>query len=184
MQAAPLAVDSPAAVEAQLRARLASAMDEEVTMLDALREIFVAQREALATGNATALDDGVFAATRMVRTLDEARRRRHVITTALLGGDVDGEELDRFLTGSDARPVRRARERLRFAADQLRREVAMLSVILRHALDDNQGHLEVLLAGAARAGEPQSNAGSSAAYTRDGLAARRADGGWVVDGTL
>ena len=62
--------------EEGLRAHLVAALDEEVELLEALRRIFAAQRDALRAGDPTALDDGVFGATRVMRTMEEARRRR------------------------------------------------------------------------------------------------------------
>jgi hypothetical protein len=165
-----------ASMEARLRSLLASAMEEEVGMLDTLREIFVAQREALSAGDPAALDDGVFAATRVIRTLDEARRRRRGITASLIGSEVDGDELDTYLTGSATRPVRQAREHLRAAAERLRGEVALLRRILGVALQDNRVYLEALL------GDGGHSAGRRPAYTPGGAQAQ-ADVGVVLDRT-
>lgn len=132
--------------EARLTALLVSALDEEVGLLETLRTIFVAQRHALATGDPAALDDGVFAATRVLRTLDEARRRRRGITTGLVGSDVDFEELDTLVRGSGGRAIRVAQESVRGAAAGLRQEVSLLRRILTVALSDNRSYLEALLA--------------------------------------
>ena len=131
--------------EAGLRSFLASALEEEVELLDKLREIFLSQRQALADGDPAALDDGVFAATRVLRTLDEARRRRTRITRGLAGSDVEFEELDTVLTGSSNRPIRVAQERVREATAALRKEVAILRRILHMGLSDNRRYLDTLL---------------------------------------
>ncbi len=131
--------------EPGLTALLVSALEEEVDLLETLRLIFVAQREALAKGDPAALDDGVFAATRVLRTLDEARRRRRGITTGLVGSDVDFEELDSVVPGSAGRSVRAAQERVRTAAAGLRTEVSFLRRILTVALSDNRRYLDALL---------------------------------------
>jgi hypothetical protein len=160
-----------------LGALLASALEQEGSMLDTLRDIFAAQRKALVIGDPVALEDGVFAATRVMRTLDEARHRRRAITTALWGGESDGEELDRLLAGSAARPIRRARERLRSSAERLRREVALLRAILYRALEENRSHLDVLL------GTERPNRSVPASYDQGGMATGEAGTGVVVDRT-
>lgn len=164
--------------EEGLRAHLVAALDEEVELLEGLRRIFTAQRDALRAGDPTALDDGVFSATRVMRTMEEARRRRRRLTMNLLGSDLEFDELDTVLTGSRNRPVRLARERVRAAAAQLRTEVGMLQRILKVALQDNRVHLETLL------GDGVHRATSEAAYGTGEGDARAASSGVVVDRTV
>lgn len=163
--------------DAELRALLTSALEEEAVMLDSLRDLFIAQRKALVMGDPEALDDGVFAATRVMRTLEEARQRRQAITTALLGAGVGTDDLDHLLVGSVARPIRRARERLRIAAEGLRREVSLLRAILRSALEDNRSYLETLV------GEKQNAFGSVPASYSPTMGGERSDLGVIVDRT-
>lgn len=137
--------DSTTSPEDALRNMLAAALDEEVTLLDGLRDIFACQRDAIAAGDPHALDDGVFAATRVMRTMEEARRRRTSLTTRLIGGDLEFDEWDVVLAGPENRLVRLGQERVRQAAARLREEVAMLRRILHSALSDNRRYLEVLL---------------------------------------
>lgn len=136
--------------EEGLRVLLVSAMDEEVALLENLRGVFEVQREALGSGDPTALDDGIFAATRVMRTMEEARRRRRRLMARLVGDEIDLEELDLVLTGAVNRPVRNARDRVRIAASRLRDEVTVLRAILRTALSDNRRYLEILLGDATR----------------------------------
>lgn len=145
MQTMPTSIGHDPTTDTGLRALLVAALDEEVELLERLREVFRSQREALRNGDPTALDDGVFTATRVMRTMDEARRRRRRLTIKLLGSDLEFDELDTVLTGSMNRPVRLARERVRDAAARLREEVGMLQRILRVALQDNRVYLETLL---------------------------------------
>lgn len=145
-----------------LRTMLVSALDEEVDLLDGLRKIFVVQREALAAGDPRALDDGIFAATRVMRTMEEARRRRRRLTERLIGGDIDFEELDVWLTGPRNRPIRSARDRVQAAASALRKEVALLHRILKTALSDNRRYLEILLGDTTR---PVASDGYGAAHS-------------------
>ena len=131
--------------EDELRTLLVTALQEEVGLLDGLRTIFASQREAVAHGDPHALDDGVFAATRVMRTMDEARRRRLRLMTRLLGATPESEDVEALLAGSANRPVRVAREQMREAAARLRGEVSLLRRILSVALEDNQRYLGVLL---------------------------------------
>lgn len=163
--------------EEGLRAHLVAALDEEVELLEGLRRIFAAQRDALRSGDPTALDDGVFSATRVMRTMEEARRRRRRLTLNLLGSDLEFDELDTVLTGSRNRPIRLARERVRAAAAQLRSEVGMLQRILTVALQDNRVHLETLL------GDGVHRITSDAAYGTGDVAPPPAGSGVVVDRT-
>lgn len=131
--------------EDDTRRLLVEALEQEVGLLDGLRSVFVAQREAISLGDPRALDDGVFAATRIMRTMDEARRRRRHLTSTLLGSDLDFDELDAVLADARNRPVRNALIQVREAAGRLRSEVRMLRQILQVSLSDNRRHLEVLL---------------------------------------
>ena len=171
-------VDPNPMSESGLRMLLIAALDEEVELLDSLRKIFSGQREALATGDPLALDDGVFAATRVMRTMDEARRRRRSLTIKLLGSEIDFDELDTVLTGSQNRPIRVARERVRVAATRLREEVATLRRILQVALRDNRVYLETLL------GAGVHKATSEAAYGGAEAVQEAGESGAVLDRTL
>ena len=145
MQSTALEMQPDLTTEDGLRTMLVSALDEEVALLDSLRDIFVVQREALAEGDAGALDDGIFAATRMMRTMEEARRRRRRLTERLTGGELELDEMDVWLSGVSNRPIRGARDRVQAAAVRLRSEVGLLRGILKTALSDNRRYLEVLL---------------------------------------
>lgn len=177
MQTIPSSSEPDLTTEDGLRTLLVSALDEEVELLESLREIFSAQRDALRKGDPMALDDGVFSATRVMRTMEEARRRRRRLTLNLLGSDLEFDELDTVLTGSRNRPVRMARERVRAAAGRLRDEVATLQRILRVALQDNRVYLETLL------GDGVHRATSEAAYGSGDGEVHPTSAGAVVDRT-
>lgn len=130
---------------ADLRARLASTLDKEAELLTELSAVFSVQREAVACGDAQRLDDGVFAATRLMRTLEAARSARRSLTLGLVGSELDFIELEAVLTGAENRPVRSARESVLEAAALLRREVRVLRGALSTVLDDNRRCLDVLL---------------------------------------
>jgi len=164
--------------EAGLRSLLVSALEEEAELLESLRQIFCTQRDALRKRDPMALDDGVFSATRIMRTMEEARRRRRRLTINLLGSELEFDELETELTGSEYRPVRRARERVRAAAGRLRDEVGALQQILRVALQDNRVHLETLL------GDGVHRATSEAAYGSGDADPPPTSSGSVVDRTV
>lgn len=151
MQSTALEMQPDYTTEQGLRSMLVAALDEEVALLDSLRDTFVVQREALGVGDAGALDDGIFTATRMMRTMEEARRRRRRLTERLTGGEMELDELDIWLSGVNNRPIRAARDRVQAAAVRLRTEVALLHDILKTALSDNRRYLEVLLGDTTRA---------------------------------
>lgn len=124
------AAEARAGLDDALRVMLVQALDEEAGMLDRLREIFALQKEALAARDPLALDDGVFAASRVMRTMEEARHRRTSLTTRLIGGELEFDEWDVALAGPENRPVRHAQERVRQAAMRLGEEVATLHRML------------------------------------------------------
>ena len=143
-----------------LRVRLVSTMEKEAELLIELRAVFSRQRAAVASGDAGVLDDGVFAATRLMRTLEEARGARRRLTLGLVGSELDFLDLEGVLTGAENRSIRDAREKVLEAATLLRSEVAVLRGALSAVLDDNRRYLDILLgetpAAAAGGGSPQS----------------------------
>lgn len=133
--------------EVTLEDALAQALIDEVALLDKLREVFVLQREALRTGDPFGLDDGVFAATRILRTFHEAQRRRRDLVVRLVGENVSPDEFDTVFTGTRDKGIRVAHRKVRGAAVELRRELTTLRRILEVALSDNRRYLEALLGG-------------------------------------
>lgn len=145
-----------------LRVRLEATLEKEAELLDELRQVFRRQREALVRGDAERLDDGVFAATRLMRTLDEARASRRKVTVGLLGADVDFLELDDMLSGQASTGLLAARETVLQAARGLRQEVAVLRSSLHVLLDDNRRCLDALLGADGPTAIPVGEARSSA----------------------
>src|SRR3954470_19825857 len=79
---------------------IADAMAAEKAIIDELVSIMRKQRAAVAGNDLQALDDTVFATHRVLATLSQARRRRHILNT-LLGEreDLPIEALDNVLGG-------------------------------------------------------------------------------------
>lgn len=148
----------------ELTGRLEATLVKEAELLRELRAIFRKQREALVRGDAERLDDGVFAATRLMRTLDEARASRRKVTRSLIGSELDFLELDAALMDADNRGLRSAREDVLEAARELLREVSVLRGSLHVLLDDNRRCLDMLL------GDGQSPSGAWTAQPDGGVA--------------
>jgi len=157
--------DPDVALKTKFRATLA----EEAELLRELRAVFRRQRQAVVDGRAEQIDDGVFAATRLLRTLGEARAARRLITVGLFGTDLEFSELeDGALVASDP-GMDGVRDEVLDAARGLLQEVAVLRGSLEVLLDDNRRCLEVLLG---RGGDTGSADGDGALYSSDGVTER------------
>lgn len=142
--------------------RLAQALIEEERLLVELTSIFRSQREALVRSDPEAVDESVFAASRIASTLGEARRRRRILLEVVAGWEgADLRDLDDLLGERMSMPLIQARGALQATAADLRREVDLNRTILRRLMQDNRAHLATLLGG----GEP-GGSGYSAATPR------------------
>ncbi len=144
--------------------RLAEALVEEERLLVELTSIFRSQREALVQSDPEAVDESVFAASRIAGTLTEARRRRRFLLGAVAGWeDADLRDLDDLLGERMSMDLIQARGALQATAADLRREVELNRTILRRLMQDNRAHLATLLGGGGAAGD---GAGYAAAAPR------------------
>ena len=115
---------------------LSGALSGEVRLLDDLTSILRRQREGVATDDVQMVDDCVFAAHRMIRTIEEARRRRRTLIAILLGaGDVPPRELPPALGVRATADLVAAVDRLHAAAGALSREIEINRHVLRGAID-------------------------------------------------
>lgn len=132
--------------------RLAEALVEEERLLVELASIFRRQREALVRSDPEAVDESVFAASRIAGTLGEARRRRRILLGVVAGWeDADLRDLDDLLGERMSMDLIQARGALQATAADLRREVELNRTILRRLMNDNRAHLATLLGGEAGA---------------------------------
>lgn len=159
----------PAAVPAALPLSvdaLAAALRDETRLLGELGTIVRRQREGVAREDVEAVDDSVFAAHRLLRTIGEARRRRRSLLEVLTGaGDVGIHELDSALGARMSAALRAARDELYATANALSREIALNRRILQEALRAGDEYMRTLCgapsqsavydAGARPAGEMQ-----------------------------
>lgn len=114
---------------------LLDALASERRLIEELVEIMRRQRNAVVHNDLPEVDDSVYSTHRVLRTLGEARRRRHSLTRALGRSDDPGiERLDRMLGERMTVPLRTARDELRTAALTLSHEVELNRHLLREAL--------------------------------------------------
>lgn len=141
-----------------LRRGLIATLAQEAELLRELREVFRRQRVGVLEGRAADIDDGVFTATRMLRTLGEARAARKQITLRLFGSSMEFQDLDDGVLPNRDADLERARDEVRSAARGLLEEAAVLRGSLEVLLDDNRRCLDALLGGphggAALGGQP------------------------------
>jgi hypothetical protein len=113
-------------------AALTDALIKERRLLEELVRVLVAQRKGISSDDLEALDESVFAAHRVIRTLGEARQRRRVLLQ-LVGVDMDHplRDLETMLGVNATADLCAARNELLDAASRL---AGALSVN-RHVVD-------------------------------------------------
>src|SRR5690606_35981451 len=127
---------------------LAAAFAMESRLLGELIAIIRRQREGVAAEDVEEIHDSVFAAHRVLRTMDEARRRRRSLLIGLTGtADVGLDELDAALGPLMTDSLARARDRLRRTARELAGEIAVNRRILQSALHTGEAHMQALWGG-------------------------------------
>jgi hypothetical protein len=114
---------------------IADAMAAEKALVDELVAVMRRQRAAVASNDFQALDDTVLATHRVLATLAQARRRRHMLNK-LLGEreDLPLEALDNVLGARMTESLRLVRATLQESARALSREVAVNRFVLKHAI--------------------------------------------------
>ncbi len=114
---------------------LRDAFFSETRLLNDLITIMHQQRDAASRDDLATMDDSVFATQRVLHTLGEARRRRHVIYRTLGAPEDDGVPAIATALGSALTPeLRYALDMLMMTASALAREVAVNRAALRQAL--------------------------------------------------
>ena len=114
---------------------LTQAFETERKLLDELARVMVTQREAITADDLEGIDESVFRAHRVMRTLKEARRQRRTLLQ-LIGAEPDFKmgDLDAML-GADMTPALAAsRDNLLEAADRLSRELTLNRSVIGGAL--------------------------------------------------
>jgi hypothetical protein len=121
---------------------LASALDREAEVVQALREALIAQRTAVAANDAGSVDETSDAITRILLTLEQAK----VYRTGILDAIEPAAEKDQDLP-AHGRLVT-ARARLRGAAESVARESRINREILRRAVETGEAFLQSIFSSA------------------------------------
>lgn len=127
---------------------LTEALETERHLLEELARVLVAQRRGVSTDDLEALDESVFAAHRVFRTLQEARQRRRTLLE-LVGADADIElrELESVLGPDMTEELGVSRDQLLGAAKNLARELAMNRRVIDGAMAVGGQLLEIFVGG-------------------------------------
>jgi hypothetical protein len=146
MMEAPLAFETTVRVpSAGTVDGLSAALEGESRLLGELAAILRRQREGVASDDVQMVDDSVFAAHRIMRTIEEARRRRRTLTGMLLGAeDVPVRDLELALGARATPPLVLASCNLQVAAEALSREIEINRHVLRGAIQAGEAMVRTL----------------------------------------
>ena len=114
---------------------LTDTLQSERRLLDDLTKVMVRQRESIAKDDLEAIDESVFSAQRVLRTLQEARRRRRTLLE-LIGVDRDLplRELEHQIGPAVSEVLSAARDALLDSAATLSRELTSNRQVIHGAL--------------------------------------------------
>lgn len=114
---------------------LTATLELEGRLLEELLDVVRGQRVGIVFGDAERLDDSVFAAHRLIRTLTEARRHLHTIVSVLAGGDATGlDDVEALFDAEAAVVLRNLRDRVCKTARTLSSEMAVNRLLIRQVL--------------------------------------------------
>jgi hypothetical protein len=149
---------------------LIGALESELRLLGELTAVLRRQREGVAMDDAQAVDDSVFAAHRVLRTLEEARRRRRTVIGILTGAeDTSIGDLEAAL-GARMTPVLAAtRDRLQEMAQSVSRDIAINRLVLRRAVESGEGFVRAICGAERRTMTYDAGARSVAQSTNGGV---------------
>jgi hypothetical protein len=129
-------------------ADLAGALMQEQRLIEELRQALLRQRRGLATDDPDLIDESVYAIARMRLTLEEARRRRALLTAALMGRPREAlSDLESFV-GVLPAPLLAAREGVRRAAEATAHDLAINQWVACRAREAGDAFLQDLFSSA------------------------------------
>lgn len=141
--------------QGRMAALLAEALRREGKLLVDLLEVLRAQRAAVARDDLAAVDESVFAAQRILRTLAEARKQRWGLFEAMgLPRETPLGDLDTLLGPWMREDLATARNRLQEIAGELARELAVNRLVLEGALAACDDFVRLYRSGADGVGTP------------------------------
>lgn len=153
---------------------LAEALRKEAKLLLDLKEVLQRQRAAVAQDDLAIVDETVYSAQRIFRTLAEARRQRRAILE-ILGVDREAgvDALDGVLGGRMTIDLSLAQEELREAARRVSGELNVNKEILKGAIASGEGLIRGLRGGSDK---------SSGVYgPQADVQPSRGDGGLIIN---
>jgi hypothetical protein len=124
---------------------LVGTLSREAKLLSDLREILRDQREAVAAEDLTRVDDTIFSAQRIFRTLAEARTKRRTLLEILSGDpDIPLTEVETALGPRATPAVARALEDLRGVALELSADLEVNRQVLQGAIRSGEELIRAL----------------------------------------
>ena len=124
---------------------LVGALDREAKLLSDLREVLRDQREAVAAEDLARVDDTIFSAQRIFRTLAEARTKRRTLLEILSGDpDIPLTEVETALGPRATLAVGRALEDLRAVALDLSQDLEINRQVLHGAIRSGEELIRAL----------------------------------------
>lgn len=127
---------------------LVAAFEAECRLLGDLAGVLRRQREGVASDDVTIVDESVFAANRVVRTLEEARRKRRTLLGLLAGAqDAALDDLEMALGRLMTDDLAKVRDRLKTQARSVAREIEINRRVLRGAMEQGERFMHAICGG-------------------------------------
>lgn len=159
---------------APLVSALVTALADEATAIDQLREALLAQRAGIAADDPAEVDASIDLIGRRLLLVDEARRRRAMVAEELAGEETTAlDRLEAVAMPADRTALGTARDAVRQAARRAAQEAAINQRILRGALAAGDAFLQQLFAAATPREPVYRGAGGDEAARESGLLLNR-----------
>ena len=124
---------------------LGPALEQEAKLLADLLQVLERHREAVAGEDLTTVDDTIFSAQRILRTLAEARLKRRTLLEILgIDPEIPIDELEEFLSPRATLELRETVQAFRSVALRLTGELEVNRQVLSSAFESTETLLEVL----------------------------------------
>jgi hypothetical protein len=124
---------------------LGVALERETKLLGDLLQVLIQHREAVASEDLATIDDTIFSAQRILRTLAEARKKRRTLLEILgIDPQTPMDELEGSLNPNAAPELREAIQAFRGIALKLTGELEVNQKVLNSAFQSRKALLEAL----------------------------------------
>jgi hypothetical protein len=139
----------PSTLSPERLGEVARALDRETQIVRRLRDTLVQQRAGVAGSQAEEVNATVDSIGRILLALGEAHAYRNGVLDTLTGErGLTLDELERVLGGPLPEGLTEARTRLKAAAEEVAREVAINRTVLRRAVEAGEAFLQALFSAA------------------------------------